>query len=331
MLLRPGDWDRLLDWAIDERVVGMLRVISADGLSLTEEQSHDLHTAWLDATAASLRIESSIAPVADTFDEAGIEWRLLKGAATAHLIYPEPGLRTIGDLDVIVRPHDFERASSAISSLAVEEVFPPYGPVDAQLRKARAFRLPSGVEVDVHQRIQGPLRTMTLATNHVFQRPQTLTVGGRVVAAPSIDVLFLHAALHLASEGARMSTLADVIALAHRTDLDPTQSAELLGDPAARATVRWAVHRAAEWAPLPPQVLEAFDAECASRWRAAMVEFVATHATFARGLDRLIGPRRARRTAEMLWPSSVVLRSRGLTRRQHLARLSRLSRDAVST
>ena len=327
---RPDDWGRVLGWAIDERVVGLLRAISADVLWLNEDQEHELHTAWLDSTTSSLRIESSIAPVADALDEAGIDWRLLKGAATAHLLYPEPGLRTIGDLDVMVRPHDFERASNIVSTLSVEELFAPYGPVDAQLRKARAFVLPNGVEVDVHQRIQGPLRTMNVPTTHVFERPQRLTIAGRTVAAPPTEVLFLHAALHLASEGARMSTLADLITLVHRTDLDTAQAARSLPDPTARATVAWALRRAADWAPMPPGSMEAFGARSEGRWRTVGAEFVATHATFARGLDRLIGPRRVRRTAEMLWPSSTVLQNRGLTRRGHLARLSRLSRDAVT-
>ena len=127
-----------------------------------------------------------------------------------------------------------------------------------------------------------------------------------------------------------MSTVADLITLVHRTDLDLTLAARSLPDPTARATVIWALKQVAEWAPLPPRSMEVFGSGSTGRWRTAGAEFVATHATFARGLDRLIGPRRARRTAEMLWPSSTVLQNRGLTRRGHLARLSRLSRDAMT-
>ena len=48
--------------------------------------------------------------------EAGIEVVYIKGFANAHLLYPDPDLRTVGDLDVLVRKRDFDGLVAMLSS-----------------------------------------------------------------------------------------------------------------------------------------------------------------------------------------------------------------------
>ena len=50
-------------------------------------------------------IGAALAVVADALNEAGVDWRLLKGLATSHLLYPEQSWRTTQDVDLLV----FER------------------------------------------------------------------------------------------------------------------------------------------------------------------------------------------------------------------------------
>ncbi len=52
------------------------------------------------------------------FQTAGIDVLVLKGAALAHLVYPQPGLRPMRDVDVLVSRSPAERHRPGISGLA---------------------------------------------------------------------------------------------------------------------------------------------------------------------------------------------------------------------
>ncbi len=49
-----------------------------------------------------------------TFNAAGVPVMLMKELHLLHTVYPEVGLRPLGDLDVLVPPHDFERAKAML-------------------------------------------------------------------------------------------------------------------------------------------------------------------------------------------------------------------------
>lgn len=54
----------------------------------------------------------------DQLSDAGIPCAVVKGAAAA-ILYPQPSGRLIGDIDLLVKPEDFEKASGLISQNAV--------------------------------------------------------------------------------------------------------------------------------------------------------------------------------------------------------------------
>lgn len=51
------------------------------------------------------------------FDQEGIEALVLKGGALMHLLYPDPALRPMSDLDLLVRPADMPRARAVLADL----------------------------------------------------------------------------------------------------------------------------------------------------------------------------------------------------------------------
>jgi hypothetical protein len=62
--------------------------------------------------------------VLSVYDAAGIRALVLKGAALAHLVYPEPGLRPMSDLDILVPAADLWRAQSLLSELGFDAPLP---------------------------------------------------------------------------------------------------------------------------------------------------------------------------------------------------------------
>jgi hypothetical protein len=62
------------------------------------------------------RIRDEIAPVLDGLVAADVQPAVLKGFHTAHVYFPEPGVRPLGDVDLYVEPHFVARAESAIGN-----------------------------------------------------------------------------------------------------------------------------------------------------------------------------------------------------------------------
>ncbi len=66
--------------------------------------------------------------VLSTLSRAEIDVVLLKGADLARWVYPQPGLRPMSDLDLLVSPEDFPRALELVQELGYSEYLPEASP-----------------------------------------------------------------------------------------------------------------------------------------------------------------------------------------------------------
>lgn len=85
--------------------------------------------------------------------EAGMEPLALKGLGLIATAYPEPALRPMLDVDLLVGPKDFDRAASALLGAGWK---PTRGSVRDFFRRANVFHAmplagPDGVELDLHR------------------------------------------------------------------------------------------------------------------------------------------------------------------------------------
>jgi hypothetical protein len=62
--------------------------------------------------------------ILSTYDDAGIQALVLKGAALAHLVYPEPGLRPMSDLDILVPKAELWRAQRLLAESGFDAPLP---------------------------------------------------------------------------------------------------------------------------------------------------------------------------------------------------------------
>ena len=66
----------------------------------------------------------TLAEIIKTFADAGIESVVIKGGALAHIIYPEPGLRPMEDLDILVSPGQATAAHGLLLALGFRAPLP---------------------------------------------------------------------------------------------------------------------------------------------------------------------------------------------------------------
>lgn len=305
--LTDGEWQSLLAWAIDQRVVGLLRAASGQLLELTLPQDLQLRGASLAATTSSLHVEASICAVADALSAASVDWRLLKGAATSHLIYRDPGQRTIGDVDLLVRPTDLARTLSALGPMTTIPAPVLHGPSRATAQKEYPITDARGVEIDVHQAIEGSLVISRVPIDALFARPQQVQVAGRLVATMSMPALFVHAVLHLTSVGAQMSTAPDVARLARRCSPADPLFEELLAPRGADMLFAYGLKMASQIVQLPDEWQRFLTGHSLSRPAGRLLPWAHRRSARLAALNLLTGQHRLRRLGETVWPSPEFL------------------------
>jgi hypothetical protein len=307
--LANSDWSGLLAVVSHERIAGLLVAAVGGGLPVTVAQGIEANRTHRAAVMADLRIENAVLELAELLDSAGVRWRLIKGLAAARLLYPDPAMRSTGDVDVLIHPDDFDRAVAlirAVGGAAWEYI--SHGPAAERTSAARTFMHVTQVELDVHREVRGHAGRYRVPSDVLFASTQSVELQGRSVLVPSLPVVILHAMLHLSKGGptgfARLSTLADLV-WARARHRDAYRAALKLASALDCATpAAWADQTVQSWTePVlePPELaaggvlsqfrVRAFDRAVGSR-------FVAGH------LHRVVGPHRLRRAWEAAFPAA---------------------------
>ena len=205
-------WRAFRSAAIRERVVPALASGVANGrLPATDDQAAEAADLWLEMMRRCLRIEGRLLWLVDSLAGRGVEIRVLKGPASAHLDHERPELRQFGDLDVLVRGCDMPVLFEVLSDDGFDRRFPEPRPgFDQRFTKSVCFA--GEVEIDVHRTIaEGPVGNRIPVVD-LWRDSVPFEVGNVEVRALANDERFIHACLHtvLAAPPARLSSLSDV-------------------------------------------------------------------------------------------------------------------------
>lgn len=163
-----------------------------------------------------------LAQVLRAYAEAGLEVRVVKGGALAHLLYPDPTLRPMSDLDLLVRPADLPRAREALSTLGLTS-----GPAEASPDKSlpTVGRQIEGVwvGVELHQDLFEPGFPASLTLEGLSEPPLPFATGVEGVIGHTLgyEELLWHLCQHLRFHATvflpwRLIWVADIVGLVER-------------------------------------------------------------------------------------------------------------------
>lgn len=174
----------LLDFCLYNRLGPILGDAVATGrLVLDAETQAELTEALAHVLGSQLRVETSGLRVIDALLDAGVDFRVVKGMATAYLDYPNPSLRTFGDLDLLIRSSDMPRATDRLARVD-GGAFRALRGGDWRLQHALPF-IVDGVEVDLHVRLLHQAAGHRADRLDLFDGPEEFDiVGRRVLALP---------------------------------------------------------------------------------------------------------------------------------------------------
>jgi hypothetical protein len=170
-----------------------------------------------DANQVRFRV---LGDVLDAFDRAGIPVVVLKGAALAHILYPAPGLRPLGDIDLLVDPHLATTAQSTLGALGFDApLLPPSASLVSHHHMPGAVARCEGylVQVEIHvdaisHDSAGSLSMARLGPTRAFQ------VNGRPARAMGHADMLYHLCRHAAECASllRLIWVADLVGYAMR-------------------------------------------------------------------------------------------------------------------
>ncbi|MDP8961428.1 MAG: nucleotidyltransferase family protein [Actinomycetota bacterium] len=258
--LSDVSWSALLSDVRRHGLEGhLLDVIVRGGLLTTDEQREQAQRAHTEAIALAVLHENELTRAVDVLTEAGIDYRVVKGSALAHLAYPNPSLRLVADIDLLVPSAHIDAATGALTANGAERTGRQfrYG-LDRRLWRTVTFKLPSGAQLDLHRTLAPAPFRVKIDPAALFETMNTFEVGDRTLRSLGLEELLLQACYSVALTDVppRLVALRDVAELCLGGGIDPGRVERLAAQWSALAvlsrgiTLAWRTFRIADAVPL---------------------------------------------------------------------------------
>lgn len=157
----------------------------------------------LRCAARAVRLFETLAGTIYTLRASGVEVVALKGAALAFFHYPDPALRPMGDLDLLLRdPRDLARATAALLGAGWRALFDTprhrvFAREDERVVRPAAEDPDNPIRVEIHTKFRLPVLGRAYdASEELRAQAETRDLGGTPVAIASGPAFLRHLLFH---------------------------------------------------------------------------------------------------------------------------------------
>lgn len=248
--LGPDAWRDLQVAVGQQRIEGLLGAAAQAGAwPVTAAQLEDVRRAARGRAKVDLSLEQELLCTARALGNAGFDCRVLKGQAWAHSVYPDPAWRGFGDIDLLVRGDDWYRVIDVLQAAGARRILPELRPgFDQRFGKDATLVVRAGWEVDLHRTLViGPFG-LWVDHDDLFDRPDSVSIGGMRVATLNSEATFLHVCYNaaLSDDPPRAIAVRDVCQVAMSSAPEPKVVEEMAGRWRASAVVARALALASD-------------------------------------------------------------------------------------
>ncbi|MBN2560442.1 MAG: nucleotidyltransferase family protein [Phycisphaerae bacterium] len=205
---RDGLWEYVAAHAWQSRIGGILiHHLRCHRIDLPNSAASQLDAYREHVRAANAYRLARVEPVLARLQSEGVPFLVLKGAALNAVLYRDPGMRPMVDVDIMIHPHDAMRVDRLMADvgctpgadLVRHDFYPRY-------HYEREYFTPHQppVKTDLHVRPFRPLRySRTVPDDALWGSPRTVQLGNLRVAIPGAEDMLVHLAVHAACHGLR--------------------------------------------------------------------------------------------------------------------------------
>jgi hypothetical protein len=334
-------WEAVLAGVSDRRVTGhMVRALDDGAFAANDDQQAAAVEAHERALAVALVLERLLLTTVAQLEAAQITPRVLRGSAVAHSVYPEPGLRSFADVDLLVAREDYDAALAVLCARGARRRYQePRKGFDRRFGKGVCLEIPGGIglEIDLHRTfVAGPFG-LAVDTDALFESSTAFHLGGQEIYGLDPEARFLDSCFHaaLGRKQPRLVALRDVAQMTLCAPLDVDQVRERCRAWRCGIVVQRAVELAWDAFALvdtPEVVRWARSHECGQFEERALGAYVSSDRSYARqavaGLQAVGGVGdRARYAIALLLPNRTYVRIREGSYRRRVRRALRLFRE----
>jgi hypothetical protein len=195
----------VISLAGQHRVQGLLWSAIADGSVAGSDEVVDLaRHSTVEALRTCLLSEQTAVLALSALSRAGVEARVLKGVAIAHLDHDDPAERVFGDADLLIRRMDYHVALAALTGAGFRRSKPPVRSWwEQRFAKAVVLHAPSGGELDLHLTIAGGYFGETIDHGRLWSTSsEPFDLAGVEARGLDVEGRLLHACCHAVLGGA---------------------------------------------------------------------------------------------------------------------------------
>jgi len=220
----------------------------------------DLTELKLARAVFQLRAEITFKKIKELLEPLEIQVLVLKGPHLGSTVYDSPQQRLYGDLDILVRPDEFDRAAALLRENGFEPfAFDEFAPEIQRDFKHWEYRSPQGVIVELHRWLSGHDR-FDVDSGGLFERAEPFTFGETPAKGLGKEDLLLHLCLHMGTSyflAIERKHIQDIALLVGKREVDWIVFMKRAQGAGAAAVVHYALlaTRLQEGAEIPARVL----------------------------------------------------------------------------
>ena len=216
---RVTDWPALVAQADAHGLGPLLHArLKAAGVTLPAQVKLELQGLRIRHRHANQIRAQVLVEILTAYQTAGIDALVLKGAALAHLVYPEPGLRPMSDLDLLVHSANARRAQQILAGLGFDAPLPVGSLPGKHLPTASCRRDGLLVSVELHHNLFSARSPVSFTLADMTASPRSFDLNGLTAyTLPDPEMLWhLTEHLRIVAQPFRLIWLADIVGLAER-------------------------------------------------------------------------------------------------------------------
>jgi hypothetical protein len=202
----PLNWNKILDSAFAQGIAPLLYNCLKgirEKRHIPQEVMDKLKKAYHENIARNMYLYSELLRIIKAFGDKGVKVIVLKGAALAKIVYKDIGLRSMIDIDLLVKKEDLPYAKETMSDLGY---VPKMRLLSEEWFTKNHFHLPRYIHrekslfVEIHWHITRKSFN-TIDIKKWFERARCIKFDGCQVLIPSPEDMIIHLCLHLYNHG----------------------------------------------------------------------------------------------------------------------------------